>query len=187
MSINWRRWNRVIHRDLGYLCFGLTVVYAVSGVALNHIHDWNSNYRVDKVSQSIEPFTGREIVPERDVPLILQGLGEINPHQAVFRPDPDTLMIFMGEGRTITVNARTGEVQGEVVRKRPVFSEMNVLHLNRAGRFWTWFADLYAAALFLLAVTGLFILRGGQGLAGRGGWLTAAGVVVPLLLALLLL
>ena len=39
----WRRWNNVLHRDLGYLVFALTFLYAVSGVAVNHTHQWNPN------------------------------------------------------------------------------------------------------------------------------------------------
>jgi hypothetical protein len=60
---------------------------------------------------------------------------------------------------------------------------MNSLHLNQAGRAWMWFSDVYAAALGFLAVTGLFVLRGKQGIKGRGAWLTAAGVLMPLFLA----
>ncbi len=32
--------NNALHRYLGYFFFGMTVVYAFSGLALNHIHDW---------------------------------------------------------------------------------------------------------------------------------------------------
>ena len=42
----WRRWNNVFHRDLGYLCVGLTLVYAVSGVAVNHVDAWNPSYEI---------------------------------------------------------------------------------------------------------------------------------------------
>ena len=31
----WRGWLRAIHRDLGYLAIGLTVIYAVSGLAIS--------------------------------------------------------------------------------------------------------------------------------------------------------
>ena len=32
-----RKWNRIIHRDLGYIAVGLSLVYAISGVVVNHI------------------------------------------------------------------------------------------------------------------------------------------------------
>jgi hypothetical protein len=45
--MKWRKWNIIIHRDLGYLCFGLTILYVISGVAVNHIHEWNPTYKID--------------------------------------------------------------------------------------------------------------------------------------------
>ena len=46
MNFKWRKWFRIIHRDFGYLFFGMTIIYAVSGIAINHINDWNPNYVV---------------------------------------------------------------------------------------------------------------------------------------------
>jgi hypothetical protein len=40
-KLTWRKWFRIIHRDFGYLFFGVTLVYAVSGIAINHLDDWN--------------------------------------------------------------------------------------------------------------------------------------------------
>ena len=39
-----RPWLRALHRDLGYLAVGLTLVYAVSGLAVNHLADWDPNF-----------------------------------------------------------------------------------------------------------------------------------------------
>ena len=39
-----RKWNRIIHRDMGYIFFGMSVIYGLSGIALNHLDDWNPNY-----------------------------------------------------------------------------------------------------------------------------------------------
>ena len=82
----WRRWNNVLHRDLGYLCVALTVVYAVSGIAVNHIHDWNPNYKIEHVEQKVDP------IPLGDrstmVALAVERLGLPGPPQDSFRPDP---------------------------------------------------------------------------------------------------
>ena len=40
----WRAWLRAIHRDVGYLAVGFTIIYAISGIAMNHVDDWNYNY-----------------------------------------------------------------------------------------------------------------------------------------------
>ena len=44
--MKWRRLFRVLHRDIGYLLFGLVLAYSISGVAVNHVDDWNPNYSV---------------------------------------------------------------------------------------------------------------------------------------------
>src|SRR5205085_7811502 len=36
-----RKWLRAIHRDVGYIAVGLTFIYALSGIAVNHITDWS--------------------------------------------------------------------------------------------------------------------------------------------------
>ena len=101
-------------------------------------------------------------------------------------PAPGTFQIFLDE-RVLTVDLETGAWEGEVAKERFLLYAMNALHLNQAGRIWMWFSDIYAACLGILAVTGLFVLKGRQGITGRGAWLTTAGVALPLLLAWMLL
>ncbi|PLX85394.1 MAG: hypothetical protein C0617_04825 [Desulfuromonas sp.] len=184
--MNWRKWNNILHRDLGYLCFGLTVIYAVSGVAVNHIADWNPSYAVETVETNIGPVATPEGVTDAVVAGILARLGETETHTGSFRPDPETLQIFI-EKRAVTVNLRSGAVRHERAEGRPVLREMNFLHLNHPKKLWTWVADIYAVALGLLALTGLFVIRGKKGISGRGAWLTAAGFAVPLVFLLLYL
>ena len=43
-SARWRPALRALHRDFGYLVVGLTIIYAVSGLAVNHIADWDPNF-----------------------------------------------------------------------------------------------------------------------------------------------
>src|SRR5438067_8123155 len=40
-KLAWRAWLRATHRDVGYVAVGLTFVYALSGLAVNHITDWS--------------------------------------------------------------------------------------------------------------------------------------------------
>ncbi len=183
----WRRLLRSLHRDVGYLCFGLTVAYALTGVLLNHLHDWNSSYRVEKVARTVAPFPDPPSFAEGDVPGLLGEIGEKETPTGIFRPDPATVQIFFQGGRMITADLRTGRLDGEIARRRPVLGTLNALHLNRAGRAWTIFSDLYAVALGFLAVTGIVILKGREGLAGRGWRLAVLGLAVPVLLILAVL
>ena len=85
-----------------------------------------------------------------------------------------------GERRTLTVELPGGRVVDEHVRRRFAFFEVNFLHLNTGKGFWTWFADVYAVGLLVLACTGIFIIPGKKGLGGRGRWLLITGVAIPI-------
>lgn len=176
--MKWRKWNTIIHRDLGYFCFGLTIIYVVSGVAVNHIASWNPTYNIRHETTTIQ--MPRELSGNDNlVNFILTQLGEKGKLKGIFQPAPDTLQIFV-ENNTITTDLLTGTVQQEKNVRRPLLFQMNFLHLNHPKKLWTWFADLYAVALGLVAITGLFIIRGKNGLRGRGGWLAAAGLAIPI-------
>jgi hypothetical protein len=177
--IPWRRWNRAVHRDIGYLAAGLTVLYAVSGLAINHMADWNPNYRVVQAWREVGPLPA-ELPEEELARMLLDRLKVSERPRASFQPDQDTLDVFMKAGK-YSVDLPTGKVLFEAVEPRPVLFAFNRLHINAPKRAWTYIADLYAVGLLTLGITGLFILRGPNGIRGRGAWLTIAGCAVPLL------
>ena len=176
--VKWRRWNAAIHRDLGYLCVGLTLVYAVSGVAVNHRADWNPSYQVSERSARVDDLDASAPSSPGYVQAVLLRLGLDEEVLGTFRPDPGSLRIFL-EATTVDVDLAAGEAVVQEVRDRPGLRQANFLHLNHPKKLWTYMADVYAVALAFLAVTGLFVLRGRNGITGRGAWLTAAGVVIP--------
>src|SRR5262245_24029094 len=53
----WRAWLRAVHRDVGYLAVGFTIIYALSGIAMNHIADWDPNFRSSEVQLKITPIS----------------------------------------------------------------------------------------------------------------------------------
>jgi hypothetical protein len=172
----WRYWNNVLHRDLGYLVVALTIIYAVSGIAVNHVHDWNPNYSIERVERKIEPI---EISDRATmVAEAVSRLGLPQPNES-FRPDPATLQLFY-DGWSVEVHAVEGIALEERPRERIVLRDMNSLHLNHPRGVWTWVADVYAFLLLFMAVTGMFVLKGRHGLVGRGKWFILAGLVVPL-------
>jgi hypothetical protein len=178
-TMKWRKWNNIIHRDLGYLCFGLTIIYVISGVAVNHIHDWNPTYAIERVTSSVDL---NSVDPSDNNALALTVLSQLDeraPLKNIFRADANTLKIFVNNNN-ITVDLPSGSVFQEKSQKRTLLFQVNFLHLNHAKKLWTWFADLYAVALGLLAITGLFILKGKKGITGRGAWLTGIGFLIPI-------
>jgi uncharacterized protein len=174
-----RRVLRLLHRDIGYVLFGLTAIYAVSGLAVNHIRDWNPNYRVTRTDVAIGPVGVTDLDGMEAAIVARLGLppGEVTGRH---RPDPNTFVLFLPEGGEVRVDVRSGKGRMERFRPRPGLYESNVLHLNRLKGAWTYVADAFALLLLFLAVSGLFMLKGRTGLAGRGKWLVGIGLVLPL-------
>jgi len=177
VSLNWRRWNTLLHRDVGFVCVGLTLLYALSGVAVNHRRDWNPNYTIEKAAAQVLPMAAGQVMAA-DVQAILRQLGENRLQERFFQPDPENVWIFV-DGRVVKVHLPSGAVAHERVAKRSFWYPLNALHLNHPQGVWTWVADLYAVALAFLALSGLLMLR--RQTLRRGLVLTVAGVVMPLL------
>ena len=114
--MNWRRLNNVLHRDIGYLAVGLTIVYGVSGIAVNHVRDWNPSYRVDKVALTIEPIsaTDRAVI----IAEARQKLGVTQEPRNAFRPDPDPCSCSSGTGPTRSTCRRAASFPSARARAR---------------------------------------------------------------------
>ncbi len=93
-------------------------------------------------------------------------------------------MIYL-KGGHIDVELSSGDVKLTRVRNRPLFSEVNYLHYNKPKKLWTWFSDLFAFSLILLAISGLIMVRGKKGIKGRNGLLLALGILIPLIFLLI--
>jgi hypothetical protein len=178
----FRKICRTLHRELGFLAVGLTIVYALSGLAVNHAHHWDANYERVREPRTIEaPGTG----PTAEVqPLVLERLGVDAPLKGTWRASETLLQVFV-EGGQYDVNLATGEVIEHGFAKRPVFFDVNFMHLNSGKAPWTGIADAYAGILLVLALTGPWLINGSKGLRGRGGILMAIGIALPLVYAVM--
>ena len=175
--MKWRKLVIATHRDVGYFFAGLTVIYAISGIAVNHIEDWNPNYVIRTDTVQVGELPAGDNATLATAVLERMGIGE--EPESVVRMAPDQLKVFLDQ-RTLTVAVPSGEIRDEHARRRYAFFEVNYLHLNHGKGFWTWFADLYAVGLVVLACTGIFIITGKKGLGGRGRWLLISGLLIPL-------
>ena len=180
MKFQWRKWSRVVHRDFGFLFFGLTLVYSISGIALNHLDDWNSNYIIIRREITLEnPARLYPGVSKAEVKDIVKELDEADGYKNHYFPEPNEIKIFL-KGGAAYINTETGYGLLEIVRRRPFFREMNYLHYNPQVS-WTWISDVFAGALIILAITGLFLVKGAKGISGRGAWLTILGILIPII------
>jgi uncharacterized protein len=174
---SWRALNRAIHRDAGHIAVGLTFVYALSGIAVNHIADWEPNFESYQREVELgEPLAGSD---EEAAATVMERLGVKGAARDVYRAAPDDLEVILDK-RTLHVNTKTGHVLDEGQQPRFFLRVANWLHLNRGKKAWTIVADIYAAGLLLLALSGILINPGRKGLFGRGGILILVGAAVPM-------
>jgi hypothetical protein len=108
----------------------------------------------------------------------LAELAIVETPRDVYRVSAKRLDITL-EQSTVHVNPETGAIAEEGQRPRPLLRDMNWLHLNRGKEAWTLFADLFAGGLIFLAVSGLFMLKGRQGVLGWRGLYVVAGFAIP--------
>lgn len=181
-----RKWSRILHRDFGYFFIGTTLIYALSGIALNHLHDWNPNYSVElkdfTTHISLEKNEHLESNVEKLVKEVTPDLGM----KKYYFPENNVLKVFLDGGSTLMVHTQTGVGKVELLKKRPVFYQVNYLHYN-PHKWWMWFSDIFAGALILLALTSFFMVKGKHGITGRGGIYTALGFIIPILFLIFLL
>ena len=176
----WRPWLRAVHRDVGYVAVGLTFVYALSGIAVNHITDWTDGDPSFKTySRTVD--VGRLEGDDEAIALELRRrLGITETPREVYRASPEQLEILFDK-RSLHLDTAQGTVVDEGQEPRFILRVANWLHLNRGKKAWTYAADAYAAALMLLATSGVFMIAGKKGLFGRGAVLVLVGILIPVL------
>jgi hypothetical protein len=173
-----RPWVRAIHRDLGYVAVGLTFVYATSGLAVNHIADWDPNFH--NTTRELEVKLPSLDHSDDEIAAAVAVAAKITDKpKEVYREGDDLEMLY--DRRTLHVSLATGHVLEERQEPRFFVRVANWLHLNRGKKAWKYFADAYAAGLLLLATSGLFMLPGRKGLLGRGAVFVGLGIAIPVL------
>jgi hypothetical protein len=172
-----RPWLRAVHRDAGYLGVGLTLVYALSGLAVNHIADWDPNFHQLSASYQLPaPLpSDAELAGER----VRAALHISERPREVYAAADDSVDIVF-DHRTLHVTPSTGKVLEEGQKPRFFLRAANWLHLNRGKKAWTLVADTYACILLYLALSGLVMLPGKKGFWGRGALIAALGAAIPI-------
>ena len=196
----WLKQLREWHWISSAICLVGLVLFAVTGVTLNHAGQIEAKPVVQ---------TRRAVLPAR----LLAGLGSA-PQEAKDAPlpvavrqwaqdaldvnldgrngewSPDELYVALprpGGDALLTIDRTTGEAEYQKTTRGWV-SFLNDLHKGRnTGVVWSWFIDIFAAACLVFSLTGLVLLY----LLSRTRKLTwplvAAGLAIPALLALLFL
>ena len=179
---NWRPWVRGVHRDAGYFVVGFTFIYAISGLAVNHRGDWEPESVVTEKTVPLDTTLSEdENEATREVMAELKLDGEPadvfgTDLDLEFRLDRDNTTVFVDkEAKTILVRSE---------RDRVLIKAANWLHLAKGKKAWKYVADVYAILLLYLATSGMVMLPGKKGFAGRGWILVVAGIAVPVIYVL---
>ena len=76
-SSSIRKWSRIIHRDLSFFFAGMVLIYAISGIVMNHRDTINPNFSITrkeyKITENLPDKTGMN---KEKVLTLLQPLGE---------------------------------------------------------------------------------------------------------------
>ena len=180
-----RKWSRILHRDVSYLFAGMILIYALSGILMNHRGDLNPHYSVDRQEYKVAAdLSDKAKIDKALVLTLLEPLGETENYTKHYFPKGGEMKVFLKGGSSLVVNTRTGDAVYESLKRRPLLSDMVKLHYN-PGRWWTTFSDTFAVCLILITLTGLVMVKGPKGFWGRGGILFIIGLLVPVLFLVL--
>lgn len=181
----FRKWCRLLHRDVSYFFSGMVLIYAISGIVMNHRDTINPNYSVERKEFKLsEALPAQAEVKKADVLKLLETIGETQNYTKHYFPQAGQMKVFLKGGSNLYVDLATQQAVYEKLTRRPVLSALTKLHYN-PGRWWTCFADIFAAALILITLTGVLMIKGSKGLWGRGGIELAVGILIPILFLLL--
>lgn len=172
----WRAWLRAIHRDVGYVAVGFTVIYALSGIAMNHLDDWDPNFKAREVTRRM-PAIASEVGDADAARIVAVAAGVTEPVIDVYRAG-DELRLTFASGKKATAIGELLTVQDR--RDRWFFRVADWLHATRGKQAWKYIADAYAVLLLYLAISGVFMIKGRLGLRWRGAVLVGVGLIAPI-------
>ncbi|MBK5720973.1 PepSY-associated TM helix domain-containing protein [Dysgonomonas sp. Marseille-P4677] len=166
------KWARIIHRDLGFLMVGVCLVYAISGILLNHMNGKDPAFHTEEVTIQLSSGLNKEDLmvawnDKKGLPVLRKVL-----------PLDDEHLRLMLEGGVGVYNMDTGTIDYEKYTKREFVYWINKLHYNKV-KGWSIMGDFFAASLIFFALSGLVMVRGKNGIMERGKWYLIVGLLIP--------
>lgn len=171
---SWTYWLRMLHRDWGFLMVGLCLVYGISGMVLNHMNGKDPAFHTEQETVTLSVGLDASSLPEvwasdTDRPSL----------KRIIPIDGDNYRLIF-EGGVGVYNVKTGQADYECYTRRPLIYWLNRLHYNRLHG-WSVAGDFFAASLIFFAVSGMLMVKGKNGLCGRGKWYLLIGILIPIL------
>jgi uncharacterized protein len=197
-------WLKTLHQwhwISSALCLVGMLVFSATGITLNHAAQIESQAEVatrhaqlpaalrEALREQAEGVDGNAPLPPGARAWIASALDlHVGARAAEWSNDEIYLALPRpgGDG-WIAIDLGTGAVESEQ-SDRGWISYFNDLHKGRhAGAAWSWFIDVFALACVVFCVTGFFLLQMHARQRSMTWPMVGAGLVIPVLLALLLI
>jgi hypothetical protein len=153
-------WGLLLHIYLSMAGFTLVLLFAITGLTLNHDDFGFSQPTITKLTIALPA----DLLDHPDRAALgrrLQQMLAVRSPITDYREDPDQIQVtFAAPGRRTVVTVdraqRTGEVEAET---RGLLGKLDDLHKGfDSGAVWYWIIDLAAILLTLSALTGMVTL-----------------------------
>jgi hypothetical protein len=171
-----RKWMRIYHRDLGYLLVGIILIYAISGLLLNHYSaqelEYSDHYYSHTIDKNLSISDLEKKITDLHPDLNIKKIRAKNTNYAIY--------IANGSG---TYKVTNGDLKIKTFTRNTFMFYINKLHMNSL-KYWTYIADFFAIALIFFAISGLVIVKGKNGFLKRGIYLMIIGILIPIIICL---
>lgn len=173
------------------------LLFAFTGITLNHAADVEgAPMTVEKsatLPSGLRPLVAPDGKPDEQKPLpapvaewIGNAVGQTGAGEAEWSADEVYLALPRpgGDG-WVSIDRASGAITSESTH-RGWISYLNDLHKGRnTGAAWKWFIDIFAAACFLFALTGLLLLQLHAKRRPTTWPIVATGLAIPAVLAVI--
>jgi hypothetical protein len=190
-----KRQVRTIHWMSGAICLIGMVLFAATGITLNHAADIPAHPQVKESTATLTPDLVSDLssgpadgttdaLPRTVTRFLKRNLGVHASGQPAEWTDVD---VYVGLPRPggdawLSIDRATGEVTYETTRRGAV-AYLNDLHKGRnTGTAWSWFLDIFAVASILFCLSGLWLLQIHSTRRASTWPLAFAGLGIPALL-----
>nr|WP_319401596.1 PepSY domain-containing protein [uncultured Carboxylicivirga sp.] len=158
---------RSLHRDIGFLVIGMTLIYAISGIVL--IYRDTNVFKIEQlVEKKLEPgITDNNL-----------GSALHMRHFRVQKTEGD-VVYFNTDG---TYNKISGDVKYTSTTYPQWIQKMNGLHMSPSSKVLHWFGLVYGIALAFLAISSFWMFKVSSRFFKRGMIFTAVGLILAIIL-----
>jgi uncharacterized protein len=176
---------RNTHRDIAYFFLGLIIAFSISGIFLNHRQSWHPRRYVYTSNEITTPVpAGKEAINDQFIADFTKSQN-IEDNLRRFSVDDKNILKISYLSNDVQIDITTGKGKIETYRITPLLGQMTQLHQD-TSKWWIYYSDIFGIAMFVIAMTGMFIEKGKNSFRSRGWWLASLGLIFPLIFLFLL-